>query len=81
MYNQCLDQILKKKRTHGFSTFFPDEWTKQKVQQEMTLAFKNKKYQYTNKGIDIYLGQMSDGVDCIMYIDKSKITSMHPSFN
>ncbi|WP_316768708.1 EndoU domain-containing protein [Pedobacter frigiditerrae] len=76
VYNTHLSQWKKKKTNKGYSTFFPDQWSKQKVQQEMALAFKNKK-----KYPKYFKGKMSDGVNCIIYIENGKVTTMHPSFN
>lgn len=71
-----------KKSNKGYSTFFPDSWSKQKVEEELTIAFRTKVYDYTDPhGTNIYKGTMSDGVECIIYINKNNIvTSMHPSF-
>ncbi len=49
---------LTKNSKGGLSTFFPDSWTKQKLQQELAIAFDNKTFQ----GKNIWEGAMSDGI-------------------
>ncbi|GGE71412.1 EndoU nuclease-like protein [Pedobacter psychrotolerans] len=65
---------LTKPTQEGYSsTFFPD-WTKQKLQQELALAWGNKKYfKYSQ-----YTGEMSDGVRVRFYLRNDIITSAHP---
>jgi hypothetical protein len=47
------------------STFFPDEWSKQRLLEEMALAYSRRKYIKDN----LFLGKMSDGVDCAFRIE------------
>jgi len=68
---------LKKNSKGGMSTFFPNSWTKQKLQQELAIALRNKIF----IGKNAYKGTMSDGVDVIFYIDNGIIKSAHPSIN
>ena len=56
------------------STFFPDSWSKQTVQEEIAIAFKNKQRIAGNK----YQGTMSDGTTLHMFLDGEKITSAFP---
>lgn len=58
------------------STFFPDAWTKEKLHQEIALAFGNKICIKGNQ----YKGKMSDGVNLIFHIDNDIIKSAYPSF-
>ncbi|QEM10600.1 EndoU domain-containing protein [Mucilaginibacter rubeus] len=70
-------QFIKKSSNKGYSTFFPDSWSKQRKQQEMALAFKNRRY---IKRLGAYKGKMSDGEECILFINNNVIITMHPSF-
>jgi hypothetical protein len=65
------------KRKGDLSTFFPDEWTKQRVLEEVSLAYMNKTKKYGN----LYKGNMSDGVECTFRINTqtNKIETAHPS--
>lgn len=63
----------------GVATFFP-KMTKQRLQQELALAFRNRIYCYSSGKSSVFKGVMSDGVDCIIYLTNDKIASMYPSF-
>lgn len=61
----------------GYSTFFPDSWSKTKVQEELAHAFGNKIRQNGNANI----GKMSDEVQIKFHIDDNNIiTSCYPIF-
>lgn len=60
----------------GMSTFFPDSWSKQKLQEEFAFAFKNKEYKSSN----IWHGTMSDGVKLQFHIDNGIIKTAFPIF-
>ena len=59
----------------GMSTFFPDSWSKQKVQQEIALGYKSGKNVVGNQ----WIGKMSDGVEIKIYIENGIPTSAHPN--
>jgi Bacterial EndoU nuclease len=66
-----------KKSTNGFSsTFFPDLWSKQKLQEELAFAFANKQYKFSN----VWIGQMTDGVRVQFHIDNGIIKTAFPKF-
>ncbi|MBL6449092.1 EndoU domain-containing protein [Fulvivirga sp. 29W222] len=57
------------------STFFPDSWSKEKVQAEMAYAFNNK----TSLGGNKYQGTMSDGTNLTIYLDEAgNVSSAFP---
>lgn len=58
------------------STFFPDLWTKQKLQEELALAWSNKKLKN-----GLLKGTMSDGVEVLFQTENGIIKSAYPSFN
>ncbi|WP_158728537.1 MULTISPECIES: EndoU domain-containing protein [unclassified Flavobacterium] len=60
----------------GMSTFFPDSWSKQKLQEELVVALKNKEYQFSN----IWHGTMSDGVKIQFHIDNGVVKTSFPIF-
>lgn len=62
------------------STFFPDSWTKQKIQEEIALAMLLKVRNPKKISIDEFAGIMSDGVKLKILIDKNsgKIESVFP---
>jgi hypothetical protein len=60
----------------GKSTFFPDSWTKQKLQEELAFAFESKIYQKNN----IWHGKMSDGIKVQFHIDNGIIKTAFPIF-
>ena len=60
----------------GMSTFFPDSWSKQRLQEELALAFKNKKYDKQNR----WLGNLSDGVQVEFRIDNGIVKTVFPIF-
>jgi hypothetical protein len=57
--------ITDHKTGGGTSSFFPNSWGKEKILEEIALAFKNKIYQDTNplNGNIIYKGVCSHGWD------------------
>lgn len=61
-------------KVNGLSTFFPDSWSKERLLEELALAFKNKKYDKYNR----WIGTVSDGVDVVFHIDNNIIKSAHP---
>ena len=67
---------LTKNSKGGMSNFFPDSWTKQKLQEELALAFKNKTFQKNN----IWHGVMSDGIKVQFHIDNGIIKTAFPIF-
>lgn len=79
MFNPYLQQWVKNRTNGGFSTFFRDDWSKEKKIQEMTVAFTNRKCQYSQGGSAIFKGPMTDNNLCTMYIKNGEIT-MHSSF-
>ncbi|MFT6136864.1 MAG: hypothetical protein ACJAZM_003373 [Cyclobacteriaceae bacterium] len=62
------------------STFFPDNWSEEKIQGEISYGFQNKVYQSTNSsnGADIYEGTMSDGTLLEIIIINNAISSSYP---
>ena len=46
-----------KESQKGMSTFFPDHWSKENLQQELAKAFRNKKFKSGNR----WEGKMTDG--------------------
>ena len=58
------------------STFFPDDWTQQRVHEELAIAFENKKFQ----GGNAYDGTMSNGVKIRFHIENGVIKSAYPNF-
>lgn len=58
------------------SSFFPDSWSKERVQEELTFASKNKVFKGGNK----YEGIMSDGVKVQFHIDNGVIKTAFPIF-
>ena len=59
------------------STFFPDDWSQQRIQEELAIAFQNKKFQSGNA----YNGKMSNGVKVRFHIENGIIKSAYPNFN
>ena len=58
------------------SSFFPDHWSKERVQEELAFASKNKVFKGGNK----YQGIMSDGVKVQFHIDNGIIKTAFPIF-
>lgn len=57
------------------STFFPDSWSKDKIQAEMAHALNNK----TSLGGNKYRGTMSDGTSLTIYLDEAgNVSSAFP---
>lgn len=56
------------------STFFPDSWSKEKIQGEIAYAMINKKSIGTNK----YEGTMSNGVKIEFYIKNGTVETAYP---
>lgn len=61
-------------KVKGESTFFPDSWSKERLLEELALAFKNKKFDRHNQ----WIGIMSDGVRVEFDINNNVIQSAHP---
>ncbi|MGN4613838.1 EndoU domain-containing protein [Bacillus cereus group sp. MYBK71-2] len=59
----------------GFSTFFPKEWSSQKIVDNVNEAYNTKRHIIGNT----YKGVGSDGIEITMYIDSNgKIISAFP---
>ncbi|SDX29374.1 Bacillus transposase protein [Listeria ivanovii subsp. londoniensis] len=68
---------IPKKSNKGKSSFFPENWTAQKIVDEINHAFSNKSHIDGN----IYLGEASNGIKIQMYLDKQdKIISAFPIY-
>ena len=50
-----IDEIEEWRVKKDLSTFFPDNWSPQRIQEELAIAFKNKKFDKFNA----YDGEMS----------------------
>ncbi|ETT74728.1 hypothetical protein BW899_14795 [Bacillus mycoides] len=60
----------------GFSTFFPKDWSPQKIVDNINEAYNNRTYEFGNT----YSGIGSEGIRISMYIDgNGKIISAFPS--
>lgn len=57
------------------STFFPDHWTKKRLQEEIAFAFDNM----TPRQGNLYIGYMSDGVQLKIHIENDIIISAYPN--
>ncbi|GEN68239.1 EndoU domain-containing protein [Chryseobacterium rhizosphaerae] len=58
------------------STFFPDNWSRQRIHEELAIAFNNKKF----GGGNAYDGKMSNGIKVRFHIDNGVIRSAYPNF-
>jgi len=66
-----------KKRSR--STFFPQNWSEQRIKEEIAFAYGNKQ-PVGNKQFE-FVGKTTDGIDVTIFIDKSgNITSAFPIF-
>lgn len=65
-----------KESQKGMSTFFPDNWSKERLQQELAYAFKNK----IHTGGNAWVGKMSDGVKVKLHINNGILESAYPIF-
>ncbi|WP_444888489.1 DUF637 domain-containing protein [Microbulbifer sp. JMSA008] len=64
------------------STFFPDSWSKERIQAEITLANYYKVHvSDRSDGTSFYKGMMSDGTMLAIYIKGGIIQSAYPSFS
>ncbi|KMP28360.1 cytoplasmic protein [Bacillus wiedmannii] len=67
---------IPKSGNRGFSTFFPKDWSPQKIVDNINEAYNNRTYEFGNT----YSGIGSDGIRISMYIDgNGKIISAFPS--
>ena len=57
------------------STFFPDSWSREKIQQEIAHAMTNMEYRKGN----IYEGTASDGTKIRIHIEDGQVTSAYSS--
>ncbi len=65
-----------KDKYRGFSsTFFPDSWSKQKVQEMISYAYANKRFIRGNT----WKGEMLDGVEIVFHIDGDIIKTAYPN--
>ncbi|NVR71965.1 EndoU domain-containing protein [Listeria monocytogenes] len=68
---------IPKKSNKGKSSFFPENWTAQKIVDEINYAFSNK---VLDKG-NAYIGKATNGMQIKMYIDKNnQIISAFPVY-
>jgi Bacterial EndoU nuclease len=68
---------IRKSGNKGYSSFFPDNWDKQKVLEEITHAFNNKVFDTGNT----WKGLTSNGIEIEMYIGTNgEIISAFPKF-
>ncbi|MGL5150113.1 MAG: EndoU domain-containing protein [Clostridium sp.] len=69
---------IKKTSNGGKSSFFPKDWSAQKVVDTINEAFKEKVYKTGNT----YFGYSKDGVKIVMYIDEKtdRIISAFPEY-
>lgn len=64
------------------STFFPDGWSKKKVQAEIAYGFQNKQFVRTqNNGAQIFHGEMTDGTTIEIVMNNGMIISAYPNLN
>ena len=64
------------------STFFPDSWSKEKIQAEITFGFQNKQFiRSQNNGAHIYHGKMTDGTTIEFAIKDNILQSAYPNLN
>jgi hypothetical protein len=64
------------------STFFPDNWSTEKIQKEVTVGLSNKVKQVDlSDGRTFFKGTMSDGTSLAIYERNGIIETVFPSFN
>lgn len=67
---------IKKLTNNGYSTFFPKNWDKQRILEEIAFAFKNKEL---IKGSSvIFEGISTNGIKINFIIKNSKIITAYP---
>lgn len=68
-----------KSKNAGKGTFFRDDWSIDRVKQEITLVYLESP-RFENLKTYQFKAKMTDGVYCMIYVEDGIITSAHPSF-
>lgn len=67
----------KKNSKQSKSTFFPDDWSQQKIKEELALAWMQRvPHDYPNQ----FLGAMSDGINVLFYTKTNNLNDINTAF-
>lgn len=67
-------QYYNKRNNGGFASLFPENWSQQRMMEEIAFAFKNKKALSNIK----YKGKSTNGIDIIFIIKNGIIKTVYP---